>query len=114
MPSAWAAPRRINARQTRPFTALWESCDSIRPEHALADGSSTAGISRRVHLSVEHGTNALERFFLGQLRFVGKNPRGMPGDIGNQHTPRLRVVEGATERNVQAAFDDGSTQYLYP
>src|SRR5262249_55272508 len=35
MPSAWAAPRRINARQTRPFTALWESCDSVRPEHAL-------------------------------------------------------------------------------
>src|SRR5262249_576459 len=35
MPSAWAAPRRINARQTRPFTALWESCDSIRPEDAL-------------------------------------------------------------------------------
>src|SRR5262249_19487017 len=30
------SPRRINARQTRPFTALWESCDSIRPEHALA------------------------------------------------------------------------------
>jgi hypothetical protein len=30
-----AAPRRIIVRQTRPFTARWESCDSIRPEYAL-------------------------------------------------------------------------------
>src|SRR5262245_61648361 len=36
-PPAWFNPqRRINAGQTLPFAGPWESCDSIRPEHALA------------------------------------------------------------------------------
>src|SRR5947199_9795023 len=29
-------PQTNQCRQTRPFTGPWESCDSIRPEHALA------------------------------------------------------------------------------
>src|SRR2546421_3769271 len=28
-------PQTNQCRQTRPFTGPWESCDSIRPEHAL-------------------------------------------------------------------------------
>src|SRR5215471_1702756 len=36
MPSAWLGPQTNQCRQTRPFTGPWESCDSIRQEHALA------------------------------------------------------------------------------
>src|SRR5262249_43100496 len=35
MPSAWLGPQTNQCRQTRPFTGPWESCDSIRQEHAL-------------------------------------------------------------------------------
>src|SRR5207249_11228393 len=28
-------PQTNQCRQTRPFTGPWETCDSIRPEHAL-------------------------------------------------------------------------------
>src|SRR5262249_28079008 len=35
MPSAWFGPQTNQCRQTRPFTGPWESCDSIRQEHAL-------------------------------------------------------------------------------
>src|SRR6516164_9592485 len=47
MPSAWLGPQANQCRQTRPFTGPWESCDSIRQEHALAplinDVIGTAG-----------------------------------------------------------------------
>src|SRR5246500_3045397 len=36
MPSASFGPQTNQCRQTRPFTGPWESCDSIRQEHALA------------------------------------------------------------------------------
>src|SRR5262245_62391849 len=36
MSSAWFGPQTNQCRQTRPFTGPWESCDSIRQEHALA------------------------------------------------------------------------------
>src|SRR5262245_57642490 len=39
MPSAWLGPQTNQCRQTRPFTGPWESCDSIRQEHALATKS---------------------------------------------------------------------------
>src|SRR6516165_11044117 len=37
MPSAWLGPQTNQCRQTRPFTGPWESCDSIRQEHALVE-----------------------------------------------------------------------------
>src|SRR5262245_62593849 len=46
MPSAWLGPQTNQCRQTRPFTGPWESCDSIRQEHALAEPQAFA---RRLH-----------------------------------------------------------------
>src|SRR5262245_48703836 len=40
MPSAWLGPQTNQCRQTRPFTGPWESCDSIRQEHALGAASA--------------------------------------------------------------------------
>src|SRR5262245_13224180 len=40
MPSAWFGPQTNQCRQTRPFTGPWESCDSIRQEHALVFSNS--------------------------------------------------------------------------
>src|SRR5215469_5336352 len=45
MPSAWLGPQTNQCRQTRPFTGPWESCDSIRQEHALALAILLAGTS---------------------------------------------------------------------
>src|SRR5262249_14611968 len=46
MPSAWLGPQTNQCRQTRPFTGPWESCDSIRQEHALGSfwGSARTGL----------------------------------------------------------------------
>src|SRR5262249_54521536 len=43
-PSAWFGPPKTNQfGETRPFADLWESCDSIRPEHALAQQARVLG-----------------------------------------------------------------------
>src|SRR5262245_66491516 len=61
MPSAWLGPQTNQCRQTRPFTGPWESCDSIRQEHALVDHA--IGDIR------DHRTSAPHRPFLLYLAF---------------------------------------------
>src|SRR5262245_15299868 len=82
MPSAWAAPRRINARQTRPFTALWESCDSVRPEHALGERA-------RLLTENEAGSNPAAGANLRSASKAGHSPF-MLGNAGSNSVGRPR------------------------
>jgi hypothetical protein len=34
----------------------------------------------------------------------------VPRDVGDNHAPRLGIIEGAAQRHMQAAFDDRSPQ----
>src|SRR6266478_4004503 len=78
----------------------------------LADRAGAAGISRRVYLRIEHRADPLERLVLGQFGFLGEDTRGVSRDVGDEHAPGLRVVEGATQRDVQPPFYDGGAQDL--
>src|SRR6266576_5981121 len=51
-------PQTNQCRQTRPFTGPWESCDSIRPEHALVEafrrGLREAGFVEGQNATIEY------------------------------------------------------------
>ena len=51
---------------------------------------------------------------LSQLGFLGEDTRGMSGNVRYEHAPRLRVIESATQRNVQPPFYDGRAQNFDP
>src|SRR5215469_10561220 len=63
MPSAWLGPQTNQCRQTRPLTSPWESCDSIRQEHALVG-------SPAIRSALECGSDTLPAFALRAVERV--------------------------------------------
>src|SRR5207244_9544340 len=60
-------PQTNQCRQTRPFTGPWESCDSIRPEHALGLAGLIAAIDKVWAEGLSTMSASLERFSSGAL-----------------------------------------------
>ena len=56
--------------------------------------------------------DALERLVLGHGGLGRVDARDVARDVGDQHAPGLRIVEGAAQRHVQAAVDDDRAQHL--
>src|SRR5215468_841901 len=118
-PGLTLSPSFLNHLARLPFSMVGDSAGikiltGMTTLDRLADRAGGARIGRRVHLGIEHRADALERLVLGQLGFLGEDTRGMSGDVRNEHAPRLRVIEGATQRNVQPPFYDGRAQNLDP
>src|SRR5262249_10644367 len=71
-----------------------------------ADCGGGAGVGRAVELGIEHHAYALERARLRRLAFALIDPAHVPGDVGQQHAPRLRIVERRPQRHMQRAVHD--------
>src|SRR5262245_35065784 len=116
-PGLTLSPSFLNHLERLPFSIVGDSAGiriltGMTVSSVLADRAGGAGIGRRVHLGIEHRADALQRLVLGQFGFLGENTCSMSGDVGDEHAPGLRVVEGAPQRNVQPSFYDGRAQDL--
>src|SRR5262249_31503446 len=116
-PALPASPSFLSHLARLPFSMVGESAGmriltGIRLLDFSADRAGRARIGRRVHLGVEQRANALKRFFLPELALGRVDARDMARDIRDQHAPGFRIVEGAAQRHVQAAIDDGGAQHF--
>src|SRR5262245_9706738 len=118
-PGLTLSPSFLNHLARLPFSMVGDSAGikiltGMTTLDRLADRAGGARIGRRVHLGIEHRADALERLVLSQLGFLGEDTRGMSGNVRYEHAPRLRVIESATQRNVQPPFYDGRAQNFDP
>src|SRR6516225_7922731 len=118
-PGLTLSPSFLNHLARLPFSMVGDSAGikiltGMTTLDGLADRAGGARIGRRVHLGIEHRADALERLVLGQLGFLGEDTRGMSGNVRYEHAPRLRVIESATQRNVQPPFYNGRAQNFDP
>src|SRR5262245_16248958 len=118
-PGLTLSPSFLNHLARLPFSMVGDSAGikiltGMTTLDRLPDRAGGARIGRRVHLGIEHRADALERLVLSQLGFLGEDTRGMSGNVRYEHAPRLRVIESATQRNVQPPFYDGRAQNFDP
>src|SRR5262249_3388064 len=110
-PALTLSPSFLSHLERLPFSIVGDSA-GMRMLTGIASISARAGIGRRVHLGIEDGANARERLFLGEFALGRIDARDMARHVGDQHAPGLRVVESATQRNMQAAIDDSGAQHF--
>src|SRR6516164_5108874 len=118
-PGLTLSPSFLNHLARLPFSMVGDSAGikiltGMTTLDGLADRAGGARTGRRVHLGIEHRADALERLVLSQLGFLCEDTRGMSGNVRYEHAPRLRVIESATQRNVQPPFYDGRAQNFDP
>ena len=65
-----------------------------------------------IHFGVVDRADALDHLVLGQLALGRIDARNVARHVGDQHAPRVGIVEGAPQRHMQAAVDDDRAQDL--
>src|SRR5262245_19999133 len=96
MPSAWLGPQTNQCRQTRPFTGPWESCDSIRQEHALVAWCKR----ERERLQMQR-----EMLQSGRFRIFEKDDSDQQRDISNQHIEQIAANISELDRIIMADYE---------
>src|SRR5215470_2922461 len=116
-PDLTASPSFLSHLERLPFSMVGDNAGiriltGMISSRASADRVGGAEIGRRVHLGVVQRADALDGLLLRELVLGGVDARDVAGDIGDQHAPGLGIVEGAAQRHMQAALDDGGAQHL--